>query len=162
MKSCFSLTHILSLFHLKPQFLCLSLCPHASWQLICPQVFIDQPPLFLCIYPSVHPSIRSSLHPASLCQYSLVAVLWQGCGTRLCRVVSDTWPSSDCLSPAHFHSIVNPSADWRLALITPSTAAQPEHGVGGIQLQKLINNIVLGGCIYESYTKYIMIVVSMV
>ncbi|KAA8589961.1 hypothetical protein FQN60_013326, partial [Etheostoma spectabile] len=72
-----------------------------SWQHIYPQVFIEQPPLFLCIYPSIHPSIRSSLHPASLCQCSLVAVHWQGCGTRLCRVVSDTWPSADCFSPAH-------------------------------------------------------------
>ena len=108
-----------------------SLCPSASWQLICPQVFIDQPPLVLFIYPSIHPSIRLSLHPASLCQYSLMAVLWHGCGTRLCRVVSDTWPSSDCFSPAHFHSVVNPSADCRLKLITPSTASELERRVGG-------------------------------
>lgn len=118
--------------------LSLPLCPSASWQLICPQVFIDQPPLFLSIYPSIHPSIRLSLHPASLCQYSLMAVLWHGCGTRLCRVVSDTWPSSACFSPAHFHSVVNPSADCRLKLITPSSASKPERRVGGM-LSKPMN-----------------------
>lgn len=58
--------------------------------------------------PSIHPSIPSSLHRASLCQYSLVAVFWQGCEMRLCRVVSDTWPDSAGFSPAHFHSFVKP------------------------------------------------------
>lgn len=75
-KSCwvFSLTYIFSLFHVKPLFHCLSLWPSASWQRICPQVFIDQPPLFLCIY-----TIPSSLHPFIPPSGQPLPVLLGGC-----------------------------------------------------------------------------------
>lgn len=49
---------IFSLCFIWSFFLCLAVWLHASWQGICPQVFIDQSLAFLCIYPSIHPSIQ--------------------------------------------------------------------------------------------------------
>lgn len=49
---------IFSLCFIWSFFLCLAVWLHASWQGICPQVFIDQSLTFLCIYPSIHPSIQ--------------------------------------------------------------------------------------------------------
>lgn len=51
----YSLTYIFSLFHLKLFSLsrCLTPCQLAGYQ-----VFIDQSLAFLCIYPSIHPSIQ--------------------------------------------------------------------------------------------------------
>lgn len=49
---------IFSLCFIWSFFLCLAVWLHASWQGICPQVFIDQSLAFLCVYPSIHPSIQ--------------------------------------------------------------------------------------------------------
>lgn len=113
MKTCTFYIHFISALCQASLCLCfsLSLCQLASYL---PSGVYWLPPS-LPLYLPIH----SSLHPASLCQYSLMAVCCQGCGMRLCRVVSDTWPGSDRFSPAHFHSIVK-SIGWLVPCISNS------------------------------------------
>lgn len=88
----YSLTYIFSLFHLKLFSLsrCLTPCQLAGY--LPSGVYWPVPcfPLYL--------SIHSSLHPASLCQSSPVAVLRLDSGTTVCCVVSETRPGSGCFS----------------------------------------------------------------